>query len=121
MGSEVHGPGAQAPGSLQVTAPAARAWAIAAATAAVSVPAPDAEADAWIVRGWADVAVFDPATVAPGPIRRVRDFPADAERLTADQPVGMRHILVNGTPVQVDGERTGATGAGQLVKPGKRG
>jgi len=57
MGSEVHGPGAQAPGSLHVTASTARAWAIAAATAAVSVPAPDAEAHAWIVRGWADVAV----------------------------------------------------------------
>jgi N-acyl-D-aspartate/D-glutamate deacylase len=70
--------------------------------------------------GWADVAVFDPATVAPGPTRRVRDFPAGAERLTADQPVGMRHIVVNGTPVQVDGERTGATGAGQLVKPARR-
>ncbi len=26
----------------------------------------------------ADIAVFDPATVAPGPIRRVRDFPGDA-------------------------------------------
>ena len=25
----------------------------------------------------ADVAVFDPATVAPGPVRRVRDFPAE--------------------------------------------
>ena len=57
MGSEVHDPGAQAPGSLQVTGPVARAWAVAAADAAVSVPAPDAEADAWIVRGWADVAV----------------------------------------------------------------
>jgi hypothetical protein len=42
---------------LQVTASAARTWAIAAATAAVSVPASDAEADAWISRGWADVAV----------------------------------------------------------------
>jgi hypothetical protein len=51
----------------------------------------------------------------------VRDFPANAERLTADQPLGMHHILVNGTPVQVDGERTGATGAGQLVKPARRG
>ena len=40
----------------------------------------------------ADVAVFDPATVAPGPIRRVRDFPAGAERLTADAPVGMQHV-----------------------------
>lgn len=51
----------------------------------------------------ADVVVFDPATVAPGPLRRVRDFPADAERLTADQPTGMHHLLVNGVPVIVDG------------------
>jgi len=51
----------------------------------------------------ADVTVFDPATVAPGPLRRVRDFPADGERLTADQPTGMRHMIVNGTPVRVDG------------------
>jgi len=70
---------------------------------------------------WADIAVFDPATVAPGPTRRVRDLPAGGERLTADQPVGMRHVVVNGTPVQVDGERTGAVGAGRLVKPGSRG
>jgi hypothetical protein len=34
----------------------------------------------------------------------VRDFPADAERLTADQPTGMRHLLVNGTQVIVDGQ-----------------
>jgi N-acyl-D-amino-acid deacylase len=51
----------------------------------------------------ADIAVFDPATVAPGPLRRIRDFPADGERLTADQPVGMRHTLVNGVPIRVDG------------------
>ena len=57
MGSEVPGPGAQAPGPLQVTAPVARAWAVAAAHAAARVPARCAEADAWIVRGWADVAV----------------------------------------------------------------
>jgi N-acyl-D-aspartate/D-glutamate deacylase len=52
---------------------------------------------------WADVCVFDPQTVATGPTRRVRDFPADAERLTAEEPVGMRHVLVNGTPIRVDG------------------
>ena len=52
---------------------------------------------------WADVCVFDPQTVAPGPTRRVRDFPADAERLTAEEPVGLRHVLVNGTPIRVDG------------------
>ena len=51
----------------------------------------------------ADLVVFDPATVAPGPVRRVRDFPADGERLTADAPVGMRHVLVNGVPIRVDG------------------
>ena len=32
----------------------------------------------------ADIAVFDPDTVAPGPVRRIRDFPADGERLVAD-------------------------------------
>ena len=49
---------------------------------------------------WADVCVFDPATVGTGPIRRVRDFPADAERLTAEEPTGVRHVLVNGTPIR---------------------
>ncbi len=51
----------------------------------------------------ADLVVFDPDTVAPGPLRRVRDFPADGERLTADAPVGVRHTLVNGVPTRVDG------------------
>ena len=51
----------------------------------------------------------------------LRDFPADAERLTADQPTGIRHILVNGTPTQVDGVRVpDAVGAGQVVRPGPR-
>ena len=57
MGSEVRGPGDDAPGPAHVAAPAAYSWAIAAAQAAVRVPALDAEADAWTVRGWADVAV----------------------------------------------------------------
>ena len=52
----------------------------------------------------ADLCVFDPATVAPGPLRRVVDFPADGERLTADEPVGMTHVLVNGVPIRTDGE-----------------
>jgi len=51
------GPGADAPGPTHVAAPAAHAWAIAAANAAVRVPAANAEAAAWTVRGWADVAV----------------------------------------------------------------
>jgi N-acyl-D-amino-acid deacylase len=51
---------------------------------------------------WADVCVFDPQTVSPGPVRRVRDFPAEAERLTAEEPSGVRHVLVNGTPIRSD-------------------
>jgi N-acyl-D-aspartate/D-glutamate deacylase len=51
---------------------------------------------------WADVCVFDPATVDTGPTRRVRDFPADAERLTAEEPQGVRHVLVNGRPIRRD-------------------
>ena len=67
----------------------------------------------------ADVCVFDPETVAPGPIRRVRDFPADADRLTADQPRGMRHVLVNGTAIQLNGAVVEADARpGQMAKMG---
>jgi N-acyl-D-aspartate/D-glutamate deacylase len=52
----------------------------------------------------ADIAVIDPARVEPGPVRRVCDFPADSERLTADRPRGVRHVLVNGVPIRVDEE-----------------
>lgn len=71
----------------------------------------------------ADVVVFDPQTVAPGPLRRLRDFPADAERLTADQPVGMRHLLVNGVSVIDDGALSAdavARRPGQMVRPSAR-
>jgi N-acyl-D-aspartate/D-glutamate deacylase len=64
---------------------------------------------------WADLTVFDPATVAPGPIRRVRDFPADGERLTAEDPVGLRHVLVNGTSIRRDEVQLDAS-----VRPGVR-
>ena len=64
----------------------------------------------------ADLVVFDPDTVAPGPLRRVRDFPADGERLTADAPVGVRHTLVNGVPIRVDDEPVPDAGDGN--RPG---
>ena len=51
---------------------------------------------------WADVCVFDPATIDKGPVTRVQDFPADGERLTAEAPTGVRHVLVNGTPIRQD-------------------
>lgn len=71
----------------------------------------------------ADIVVFDPSTVAPGPLRRVRDFPANAERLTADQPVGMHHLMVNGTVVRRNGttvEGSFETRPGHLLKPSLR-
>ena len=52
----------------------------------------------------ADLTVFDPVTVAPGPIRRVTDFPGGADRLVPDEPQGMVHVVVNGTPIRRDGE-----------------
>jgi N-acyl-D-aspartate/D-glutamate deacylase len=67
----------------------------------------------------ADLVVFDPDTVAPGPLRRVHDFPADGERLTADAPEGMRHTLVNGVVIREDGapsEEGLAARPGQLVR-----
>ena len=66
---------------------------------------------------WADVCVFEPDTVAPGPTRRVRDFPADAERLTAESPEGVRHVLVNGTPIRRDGEQLDLAGRRPGVRP----
>jgi N-acyl-D-aspartate/D-glutamate deacylase len=64
----------------------------------------------------ADLCVFDPATVAPGPLRRLRDFPADGERLTADAPVGVTHTLVNGVPIRVDGEPVEDARPGALLR-----
>ncbi|HVV37420.1 MAG TPA: amidohydrolase family protein [Acidimicrobiales bacterium] len=69
---------------------------------------------------YADIVVFDPATVGPGPLRRVRDFPADTARLTADAPTGMRHLLVNGTATRID-EAQRAVRAGRVVSPSRRG
>jgi N-acyl-D-amino-acid deacylase len=58
---------------------------------------------------FADVVVFDPATVA--------------DRATFENPqqfaVGVHHVLVNGVPVLLDGEHTGATPGRALWGPGK--
>ena len=71
----------------------------------------------------ADIVVFDATTVSPGPVRRVVDFPANGERLTADQPTGMHHLFVNGVEVQRDGKLLQPaldSLPGRLVKPAMR-
>ena len=69
----------------------------------------------------ADIVVFDPETVAPGPVSRVRDFPADGERLTASQPSGMHHLFVNGVEVVRDGRLLdSSTRPGRVVSPDPR-
>jgi N-acyl-D-aspartate/D-glutamate deacylase len=72
---------------------------------------------------FADITVFDPDTVAPGPNRRVRDFPAGAERVTADSPRGVTHVLVNGTPIRVDEEAVAFDASkrpGAIARPSPR-
>jgi N-acyl-D-amino-acid deacylase len=58
---------------------------------------------------FADVVVFDPATIA--------------DRATYDNPhryaVGMKHVFVNGIEVLKDGEHTGAKPGRALWGPGK--
>lgn len=51
----------------------------------------------------ADIVVFDLDALAVGPIRRVRDFPGGAERLIADAPEGIEHVIVNGVTIWRDG------------------
>jgi N-acyl-D-amino-acid deacylase len=57
---------------------------------------------------YADLAIFDPATIA--------------DRATYDQPhqyaVGMRHVFVNGVQILRDGEHTGATPGRAVRGPG---
>lgn len=72
---------------------------------------------------FADIVVFDPDSVGPGPIRRVKDFPADGERLTADDPSGMCHLFVNGVEVVRNGSLVDPelhTRPGVLVSPSLR-
>jgi N-acyl-D-amino-acid deacylase len=72
---------------------------------------------------FADVVIFDEKTIAPGPTRRVRDFPANGERLTADQPTGIHQVIVNGRTIVADGklsEQAVAARPGVWVAPAPR-
>ena len=52
----------------------------------------------------ADVVVLDWERVAPGPIRRVTDMPANGDRLIADRPGGIDYVFVNGVAIRSEGQ-----------------
>ena len=64
----------------------------------------------------ADIVVFDPETVRSEPVEMVADLPGGASRLFS-AAVGVQAVIVNGEPVVVDGEPTGAL-AGQVLRSG---
>ena len=65
---------------------------------------------------WADVVVFDPATVGPGELHTRDDLPGGALRLYAGSH-GVGHVLVNGTEVVRHGALTGAV-PGRVLRSG---
>jgi len=64
---------------------------------------------------YADITVFDPATVAPGEIRLTHDLPGDQSRLLAERPSGMHHILINGVVTRQD-EASHYQPAGRILR-----
>jgi len=70
-----------------------------------------------IARGFfADVVLFDEATVAPGPISLRDDLPGGARRLYADA-IGIHRVVVNGTEIVRDGAWSGAL-PGHVLRAG---
>lgn len=68
----------------------------------------------------ADLVVFDPRTVGPGPITRTRDLPGGAERLVCEGR-GIGTVIVNGEVLRADGAEVDAPTAlaGQLLRRGR--
>jgi N-acyl-D-aspartate/D-glutamate deacylase len=64
---------------------------------------------------WADLFVFDPATVAPSRKEMVHDLPGGVGRFKA-WGRGVHATVVNGVPIAIDGELTGAL-PGHVVRP----
>ncbi len=66
---------------------------------------------------FADLVLFDPATVGAQPARLVHDLPGGAVRLVAGS-TGVQRVLVNGVETIRDGESTGAT-PGTVLRSGR--
>ncbi|MEZ5382782.1 MAG: amidohydrolase family protein, partial [Microthrixaceae bacterium] len=67
---------------------------------------------------WGDVFIFDPERIDAGRKEFVRDLPGGAGRFRA-WPEGVVSTIVNGVPVIVDGEPTGAL-SGRVTSPAAR-
>ena len=69
----------------------------------------------------ADIVVFDPATVGPGPLKRVHDLPAGADRLVSDAR-GIDAVIVNGHLIRRDNKDVVAVNdklPGRLLRGGR--
>ena len=55
---------------------------------------------------WADLVIFDPATIDAGDASLVEDLPGGTGRLNADS-IGVKRVIVNGRTVVIDDELTG--------------
>ncbi len=65
----------------------------------------------------ADLMVFDPDEIGPGPVRTVADLPGGAARLFGEAR-GVAHVFVNGVLIVADGELVGGT-PGTLLRSGR--
>jgi N-acyl-D-aspartate/D-glutamate deacylase len=65
----------------------------------------------------ADLTVFDPDTVACGPIAMRNDLPCGEARLYGDA-IGVHHVIVGGVPVAADNRPTGRKG-GRMLRSGR--
>ena len=59
--------------------------------------------------------IFDPDTIAPDRKEFVHDFP-NGEGRWRSQPKGLKATIVNGVPIVLDGQTTGAL-PGAVVRP----
>ncbi|HUJ98607.1 MAG TPA: D-aminoacylase [Stellaceae bacterium] len=75
-----------------------------------------------LAEGWpADIVVFDPATIAAGPLKRVWDFPGGANRLISEA-AGIDAVIVNGTILRRNGKDAVAADGklpGRLLRGGR--
>jgi len=66
---------------------------------------------------FADIVVFDPQTIACGPIHSRNDLPAGAGRLFCDA-IGVEHVFVNGQQIVDHGKHTQAL-PGRVLRSGR--